>query len=316
MATLINKVGSSYRKEGALMFVSPSGKTIGALSGGCLEKDIVHQAHRVSVTKKASIIEYDSLEDDYHDSLDDKNPMANTGCAGKIQILLSPITKLTHQELKRANDDLNKGMRCRIKQSLPHANDHPTDSEPQLLIEKSELQHTHTLESVNGNQYSLNTVQPRPSLLIIGAGHDAVALCQIATHLGWYVHLWDERVTDTKLETFAVANRVDNSKSDSIADFSFLAQCDGVILKSHNMRIDSFWLSKLETYQQHIHYIGMLGPKNRKNKIITMAGLKDKSWAETAVFSPAGFDIGGDTPESIALSILSQAQSVFSSSRN
>ena len=62
LATLIARVGASYRKEGAMMFVSPSGERIGVLSGGCLETDIVHKARKASHLGEAVIIEYDSLE--------------------------------------------------------------------------------------------------------------------------------------------------------------------------------------------------------------------------------------------------------------
>lgn len=306
LATLIEKIGSSYRKEGAMMFIAPSGKTIGALSGGCLEKDIVHQAHRVSVTNTPAIIEYDSLEDDYVD------PMMNTGCLGKIKIALLPISDHSHKEIVTAYEYLEKAQTCLLQLNLSLKeieNDYK-----RLSVAPIEATHSvtpHYIEQINGQLHSFNTILPRPRLLVIGGGHDAIPFCQITVSLGWHIHIWDERIPDSRLNEYIDADIIDNNKRESTQNLTFLQHINGVILKSHNIAIDAYWLSQLEGYHQSICYIGILGPKNRKQKVIAHAQLKDPAWAEEMIDSPAGFDIGGDTSESIALSIIAKAHSAF-----
>ena len=308
LATLIARVGASYRKEGAMMFVSPSGERIGVLSGGCLETDIVHKAHKVSQLGKVTIIEYDSLEDGYQ--LGTKN----TGCLGKIEILLLPISEQIHLEIEQLYHQLELGLPCVVKQRLPQSGSGEIKSgrpffsealENKLLIEPA------AIKTINNEQYAVTAVKPKEKLLLIGGGHDAISICRIAKQLGWYVYLWDERMQSNNAEYDGCVDIIDKRPRKSIEYFSFIKSFDGVLLKSHNLDIDSFWLSVLESVQSNIKYIGMLGPKDRKQKVIELAELEDASWAQEKVISPAGLPLGGDSPESIALSILSQAHQVF-----
>jgi len=311
LATLIARVGSSYRKEGAMMFVSPSGERIGVLSGGCLESDIVQQAYRVSYTGEAKIIEYDSLEDGYQ-----IGPQ-NTGCLGKIEILLVPITEHTRLEIEQSHRQLQLGQSCIIHQALPtDALDFTQCDKPffsEALPNKSPIAPS-TIEMFNKQLYSVTTVKPQKKLLVIGAGHDAAPICQIAKQLGWYVHLWDERLGSEKTLRETSVDHLDNRKKVDIDDFTFIEEFDAVLLKSHNLEIDSFWLAQLETFHGDIQYMGLLGPKDRKQKVIELAMLDDESWSQDKVMSPAGLALGGDSPESIALSIISQAHQVLHSS--
>lgn len=290
------------------MFVSPSGERIGVLSGGCLESDIVQQASRTAYTGEIKKITYDSLEDGYQ-----VGPQ-NTGCLGKIEILLIPITDETHLEIEQSHQQLQLGQPCVIYQQLPQnpldkpQYDKPFFSEslpPNTAIWPS------AIKTINAQLYSVTTVKPREKLLVIGAGHDAVPICQIAKQLGWHVHLWDERLGSDKTLQGTSVDHLDNRKRHAIDDFSFIEGFDAVLIKSHNLEIDSFWLSQLENFHDDILYMGLLGPKDRKQKVIELATLENNSWAHTKVMSPAGLALGGDSPESIALSIISQAHQVL-----
>jgi len=308
LATLIARVGSSYRKEGAMMFISPSGERIGVLSGGCLESDIVHKAYKTSYTGEVKLIEYDALEDGYQ-----VGPQ-NTGCLGKIEILLVPITGATHLEIERSHHQLELGQPCIINQQLPQARlDHTQCDKPffsESLSPKAAIEPS-TLKNINNQLYSVTTVKPKEKLLVIGAGHDAVPICQIAKQLGWYVRLWDERLGSDKTLRDTSVDYLDSRKKIDICDYTFIESFDAVLLKSHNLEIDSFWLSKLKGFHGDVKYIGLLGPKDRKQKVIELAMLEDEIWAQDKVTSPAGLALGGDSPESIALSIISQAHQIL-----
>jgi len=310
LATLIARVGSSYRKEGAMMFVSPSGERIGVLSGGCLESDIVQQAYRVSYTGEVKIIEYDSLEDGYQ-----IGPQ-NTGCLGKIEILLVPITKGTHLEIERSHHQLQSGRPSIINQQLPQDAVAHTQNNKQFFSEIQPLKaliEPSTIKMIDNKLYSVTTVKPKEKLLVIGAGHDAAPICQIAKQLGWYVHLWDERLGSEKTLRETSVDHLDNRKKVDINDFTFIEEFDAVLLKSHNLEIDSFWLKQLEAFHGDVQYMGLLGPKDRKNKVVELALLDDESWARKKIMSPAGLALGGDSPESIALSIISQVHQILHS---
>ncbi|WP_339671452.1 XdhC family protein [Dasania marina] len=308
LATLIARVGSSYRKEGAMLFVSSLGECIGVLSGGCLEADIVHKAYKTSCIGETTIIEYDSLKDGYQ--LGTKN----TGCLGKIEILLLPITDSIHCEIERLHQQLELGYPCIVNQRLPQCGMGEYKDGRAFFseaLEKKSAIEPATIKTINNDKYAVTSVKPREKLLLIGGGHDAAPIGQIARQLGWYVYLWDERMQSNNAEYEGCADYFDKRKRESIEDFSFIKNFDGVLLKSHNLDIDSFWLSALESMQKDVDYIGMLGPKDRKQKVIELAELENTGWAQEIVISPAGLALGGDSPESIALSILAQVHQVF-----
>ena len=47
LASVVSLDGSSYRRPGVRMSIQENGKMIGAVSGGCVEKEIIRQAQRV-----------------------------------------------------------------------------------------------------------------------------------------------------------------------------------------------------------------------------------------------------------------------------
>ena len=69
--------GSSYRKPGVRMIISDKGDSVGAVSGGCVEKEIERQAQSVFQSGKAKIITYDGR--------------LRIGCEGIIHILIEPV---------------------------------------------------------------------------------------------------------------------------------------------------------------------------------------------------------------------------------
>ena len=82
---------------------------------------------------------------------------------------------------------------------------------------------------------------------------------------------------------------------------------------SHSKSIDTAALS--EIYPTELKYIGMLGPKHRRDEVIEKANIdyNDASSNQTNTFiaGPAGLDIGGDLPESIAISIMAQCHAAL-----
>src|SRR5210317_1483141 len=84
LATVVALEGSSYRRPGVRMLIQENGKTFGAVSGGCVEKEVQRQAQSVLETNVPKVMTYDGR--------------FRLGCEGIIYILIEPV-KIT-QELK------------------------------------------------------------------------------------------------------------------------------------------------------------------------------------------------------------------------
>ena len=84
-----------------------------------------------------------------------------------------------------------------------------------------------------------------------------------------------------------------------------LTQFEMAIIMSHHLESDRTYLRQLAATD--IGYIGLLGPAQRRERLLAELG-DDVSQLEKRLHGPAGLDIGGRGPASIALSIIAQMQ--------
>ncbi|MBT5106993.1 MAG: XdhC family protein, partial [Porticoccaceae bacterium] len=85
---------------------------------------------------------------------------------------------------------------------------------------------------------------------------------------------------------------------------------DAAILMTHNLELDANWLKRIQDCQS-LRYIGLLGPVDRKLEVMELAGIESSPEIEEFLHGPMGFDIGGDIPESVALSTLAECHQVL-----
>lgn len=132
----------------------------------------------------------------------------------------------------------------------------------------------------------IQSIEPPIQLLVFGEGPDTQPLRAFAQLLGWTVR------------EFAHA-----SELPLVTD-----QRTAAVVKSHNYGRDCAALRQL--LQLPLRYVGLLGPRRRRDELL--GDLLDSGVALSAnLFGPAGFELGADTPEEIALSIVAEIQSVF-----
>jgi len=296
LATLVDKEGSSYRSLGAMMMISPEGKAFGGLSGGCLERDIIQQAHKASQLKLAHQVEYDTRDPD------DARRLAQTGCRGRIVILFMPVLEALHGHLLEALQHLRQGESAFLQLALQ------ADAVKVSCLQPNYL---------NSPGYFTVEVKPPKRLFIVGGGYDAKALATMGTQLGWQLSLWDDRLYYAKAADFPsiAPARIFDSPVEQLAsavEHMQLHKNDAFVLMSHHLGKDAAWLSLLKKHLPEVAYIALIGPKLRQSWVRDICREEfsteiDDAWCEERLFSPAGFDIGGDTPESVALSILAQA---------
>jgi xanthine/CO dehydrogenase XdhC/CoxF family maturation factor len=123
-------------------------------------------------------------------------------------------------------------------------------------------------------------------LLIFGDGPDSVPLRAFALTLGWDV-----------IET------------DQAADLpSRLDERSAAIVKSHNYGRDFAALRHL--LPLGLPYVGLLGPRKRRDQLLH-AVLDSGISIDADLFAPAGLDLGAETPEEIALALISEIQAVL-----
>ena len=142
-------------------------------------------------------------------------------------------------------------------------------------------------------------------LVIVGGGHIGLALAQIGELCGFAVALFDDRKEFANRERFPMAERVFAGDLDAgLDEFSFGAS-DYVVLVSRGHQQDE--LALRHVVERGAAYVGMIGSRRRTGAVLQhLADDGLDAAALEAVHTPIGIDIGAETPEEIAVSILSE----------
>lgn len=241
------------------MLILADGQTVGTVSGGCLEADVLERAKKVLASGIAEVFTYDTTGNE------DSVFSLNMGCRGVIEILLEPVGK-----------------------------DCPLIAEMRAAYEHRE---------------SSDNVEIPVAVLLFGAGADAVPFVRIAAELGWQVTVHDHRPAFLTEARFPAANKL----VPQIVDELPVIDADGrtaAVVMTHNYTRDKLILPPL--LHSNVFYIGALGPKRRTEQLLEEIGGTFTPEQLARLYAPAGLDIGADTPEGIALSIIGEIQTVHS----
>jgi xanthine/CO dehydrogenase XdhC/CoxF family maturation factor len=146
-------------------------------------------------------------------------------------------------------------------------------------------------------------LRPIPQLLVLGAGLDAVPLVSMAAELGWFVTVADHRPHYIARGGFERAERTLLVEPDGLAAALPLSVFDAIVVMTHHLATDRKYLAQLADVD--CDYLGVLGPRARRERLL--AELPDTApRLRERLKGPVGLDIGADSPESIALSILAE----------
>ena len=159
------------------------------------------------------------------------------------------------------------------------------------------------LETLTGETWLTSHITPAPHLLIAGGGIDAQPVVVLANQLGWETTVWDPRPANARDEFFHMAHHRLRCPAEELSSWVKDAAVNAAMLMTHSVPIDAQSLSAVSDCG--LDYIGLLGPTHRREEVFVEAGLADDEF-QPRVDGPAGFDIGGELPESIALSIIAK----------
>jgi xanthine/CO dehydrogenase XdhC/CoxF family maturation factor len=123
-------------------------------------------------------------------------------------------------------------------------------------------------------------------LLLIGEGPDSAVLRAFGLTLGWEVIEVEEAT--------ALPNDFD--------------EWTAAIVKTHNYGRDYAALRKL--LPLGLRYLALLGPRRRRDQLLH-ALMEDGADLRSELFAPAGLDIGAESPEQIALAMVTEIQMAF-----
>ena len=280
LATVVHLEGSSYRRPGARMLITDDGQLTGAISGGCLEGDALQKALLVMSHKKSRIVTYDTMDED------EATLGVGLGCNGVIQVLIEPIDPHLLQHLKE-------------------------DAAVSFSQQKSSFRNY-----VSGNENLtafIEYIPPVISVVIIGAGNDVFPLVDMAEILGWETRVVDGRASYASKDRFAKSCQVLVSKPEYVLEQIPVDQYTVFLLMTHNYNYDLAMLRAL--LPKKLMYVGVLGPRKKLDRMLNdlkNEGIHPTETQLSFIYGPVGLDIGAETAEEIALSIIAEIKAVYS----
>lgn len=349
LATVVSVVGSAYRRPGARMLVMESGQTVGAISGGCLERDAVERARQVMTSGTARVVEYDARGDE------DIVWGLGLGCKGVVEVLLESLHTGSQgaRALQFIEDCLcarKSGVLATVIRTSKTAEDEGLEygvdkTGERLMLDEHELDaRDQSISSVelaariredarealmNGRgamrAYEVSTgrmeiffdvIRRQRSLVVFGAEHDTVPVMQLAKMLGWHVTVVDTRARAATRERFASADAVVLCRAEDVGSRVRFTQDTAAVVMTHNYLDDVELLRAL--LPSHASYIGILGPKQRTEKLLKDVRIEDFSLTGSQparLHSPIGIDIGAETPEEIAMAVVAEIKAVWAGHR-
>lgn len=334
LATVVQVEGSAYRRAGARMLITEDGQLTGAISGGCLEGDALRKARMVILQQEPLLVTYDTRDDD------DAKLGVGLGCNGLIHILIEPINDQLHNPVSLLKKIINNRSHAvlvtvfstadrKAKQpgtcicltehskitaraeSLPYYSDLFNDASRALETHQSE-----TIFYPDGIEYTafVEHVKPLISLVIVGAGNDAIPLTKIASVLGWDITVIDGRPSYAEPARFPLAKKVVVSKPEQALSHVIINEWTAFVLMTHNYNYEVALLKEL--LPVHPPYIGILGPKKKLERILgelEEGGMSITEARLSRIYGPVGLDIGSEGSEEIALSIVAEIKAVLAS---
>jgi xanthine/CO dehydrogenase XdhC/CoxF family maturation factor len=185
---------------------------------------------------------------------------------------------------------------------------------PQVKEDLSTLFSSHKSEVKNyaGVEVFIELIQPSISLILFGGGFDARPVSHLAKSLGWNVSVTDECVAHIAPLFFPDADKLSLCEREFIDREISVDQYTACVLMSHNYEYDRDVLKKL--INTETPYIGILGPRKRFDKMLEefeAEGILLTGDQLHRIHSPVGLDIGAETPDEIAVSIIAEVQSKF-----
>jgi xanthine dehydrogenase accessory factor len=160
------------------------------------------------------------------------------------------------------------------------------------------------VEIEDGCSVFLNVLSADAHVVICGAGHIALPLAQFSQKLGFQVTVIDDRSDFANRTRFPGCNVIAEDFAVALRDMTFgPATYVVVITRGHEHDVDCL----IEIIDKKTVYVGLIGSRRRVR--IVLEALAEKGLPQqrlNEVFTPIGLPIGAESPEEIALSIVSE----------
>lgn len=308
---LMNVQGSAYRLPGTKVMMAEDGRIYGTISGGCLESDLLGWAEKAMQSGEPRLQRYDLSESEVWS--------LGIGCKGSLEVGILPVDphdrfwRQVDEALQREESlalllEIVDGARVLLKQDGSVAGD--VEQLPEAVLrhakERFSRQTRAEVFTFGGRRFLIDAAKPSERLVVAGAGLDARPVVELASRMGFSVTVLDPRSGFNNPEAFPAAVR-HLVQSPSEADPAELPGSWWVIMNHHLERDQQSLDLALRSSPR---FIGVLGPLSRTEEMLSGINC---SLTSGPIHAPIGLDLGAETMDEVAMSIVSQLMAVRNS---
>lgn len=307
---LIGVNGSAYRLPGTKMMMAEDAEMMGTISGGCLEGDIYGYAEKAIQDATPLLKNYDLSENEIWS--------LGIGCKGTLEILILPAKKedpfweITDKLLKEEEEfsfilEVPTGVKALVTKYGEIIGD--SEDLPLIVYDRAlkSLKSQKRAEVLmwEDRRFVIDAIRPSQKLIVAGAGKDAIPVVELAAKAGFSVTVLDPRSEFNRERYFPAAKHLVELPENIISE-----NVNGAwwVIMNHLQSRDEEALHL--ALKSNPTYIGVLGPVSRTQEMLLNIGA-DLTIVEN-LYSPVGLDIGAETMEEVAISIVSELMAVRS----
>jgi xanthine dehydrogenase accessory factor len=320
LVSIMSIQGSTPRQGGTKMVVGADGKAYGTIGGSLIEAAAIRESQNVLATGKSKTLSYE---------LTGKDATApGMICGGTAELLLDYIpaskenrefARQWHNAIEQVKDFYvlthlkGTGNTLRV---LGHGIIFPDGdiignislSPPDVESLKPELHNisTSSVLPLKDTRVMVDRIRKLKTLYCFGAGHVAVPTAHLAALVGFRVVVVDDRPEFISTERFPDADKIGVVEDFNHAFDGLEIDKDSfIVIVTRGHQYDRAVLER--SLKTSAGYIGMISSRRKREAIyeaLMATGVKKERLEQ--VHSPIGIDIGGETPEEIAVSIVAE----------
>ena len=324
VATVVQTWGSAPRGVGSKMAMTPGSgadnKISGSVSGGCVEGAVFEAGLEVLASGTPQLLHFGVADETAWE--------VGLACGGTIEVFVEKLSPellafwkdATQREkaiatatiIKSKNDNL--GQRAEATEydeakntdegigSLSTVLSAAIRSLAQTALHEGQPRRVKLSDQVD---VFVDVQLPQPQLIVIGGGHIAIALTQLAKIIGYKTVVIDPRSAFANQARFPhVDQLIAKWPAEALKEIVF-SRSTAVAALTHDPKIDDKAL--VAALQSNAFYVGALGSKTTHIQRVTR--LQEAGLNEIIIHkmhAPIGLEIGAHTPEEIALAVMAE----------
>jgi xanthine dehydrogenase accessory factor len=312
LATVIQTWGSSPRRAGAKMALTPDGGITGSVSGGCVEGAVYETGVDVLKSKQPQLLHFGVADETAWE--------VGLACGGSIDVFVKPLDENIFHALRSILVEETPAVlatvvrgpvellgREMLVEETGNATGSLTDQLDQRALElaretlvKGESRRSMLNEEI---EVFLEVILPPPTLIAVGGVHITIALMALAKTLGYRTIVVDPRTAFGNEARFPHVDQMIQSWPEDAFQQVPITRSTAIAMLTHDPKLDDPALKI--ALPSPAFYVGALGSKTTQAK--RRQRLLEDGLTETQLnrlHGPIGLDIGAGTPEEIAMSIM------------